>query len=421
MQNLRQKAYNLLRWSEQYTKTDMIYLAKGGFWLMLGQIVASVSTFLLAIAFANLLPKEAYGAYKYILALAGTLGIFTLTGMGTAVTQTVARGFERVFMPAVYEKIRWGFIGTLVSLSGALYYYLNDNITLAIGLVIIGIFMPFMEAFGLYDSLWQGKKRFDLSTKYFVIGQLISVAASVGVLLLTENILILTLTYFGSWTILRAVFLKTAHRDLKITNKESGEVIETLSYGRHLSLMGVIGIVANYADRILVFQYIGAAEAAIYAIAIAIPEQIKGMFKNVGNLALPKFSNRDKGEALKSIREKELKMGVVIVIIIGIYILVAPLIFQYVFPQYQEAVHLSQIFSISIIASLSVIPMSFLQSQKRKEELYIINTTTSIIQIILLFGGIYLYGLMGIILARVASRLINLSIYIWFSRSKTLV
>lgn len=388
---------------------------------MLGQIVASVSTFLLAIAFANLLPKEAYGAYKYILALAGTLGIFTLTGMGTAVTQTVARGFERVFMPAVYEKIRWGFIGTLVSLSGALYYYLNDNITLAIGLVIIGIFMPFMEAFGLYDSLWQGKKRFDLSTKYFVIGQLISVAASVGVLLLTENILILTLTYFGSWTILRAVFLKTAHRDLKITNKESGEVIETLSYGRHLSLMGVIGIVANYADRILVFQYIGAAEAAIYAIAIAIPEQIKGMFKNVGNLALPKFSNRDKGEALKSIREKELKMGVVIVIIIGIYILVAPLIFQYVFPQYQEAVHLSQIFSISIIASLSVIPMSFLQSQKRKEELYIINTTTSIIQIILLFGGIYLYGLMGIILARVASRLINLSIYIWFSRSKTLV
>ncbi len=67
MQTLRAKICNFLRWSEKYIKTDMIYLVKGGFWLTLGQIISSVSSLLLVIAFANLLPKETYGIYKYFL------------------------------------------------------------------------------------------------------------------------------------------------------------------------------------------------------------------------------------------------------------------------------------------------------------------------------------------------------------------
>ena len=34
--NFKDKTYNLLRWSEKYTKTDMVYLAQGSFWLSLG-------------------------------------------------------------------------------------------------------------------------------------------------------------------------------------------------------------------------------------------------------------------------------------------------------------------------------------------------------------------------------------------------
>ena len=64
---IKEKIYKLLRKSEKWTHTDMIYLAKGGFWLTLGQIISSVSSFALAVAFANFLPKEVYGNYKYII------------------------------------------------------------------------------------------------------------------------------------------------------------------------------------------------------------------------------------------------------------------------------------------------------------------------------------------------------------------
>ena len=88
---IKTKIYKLLRWSEKYTKTDMVYLAKGASWLTSGQIISSFAIVLLAIAFANLIPRETYGTYKYVISVVGALSIFTLPGINTAVVQAVAR------------------------------------------------------------------------------------------------------------------------------------------------------------------------------------------------------------------------------------------------------------------------------------------------------------------------------------------
>ena len=67
---------------------------------------------------------------------------------------------------------------------------------------------------------------------------------------------------------------------------------ETISYGKHLSFTGIIGTVATYLDRLLIFHYLGAVEVAIYSIAIAPPEQIKNLFKNIPTLAMPKLAQK---------------------------------------------------------------------------------------------------------------------------------
>ena len=89
----KERFIRLLKWGEKYTKTDMVYLFHGGFWLTVGQVVTTLSVLALGIVFANVLPKDVYGTYKYLLAIAGIFSLFTLPGMNVALIRAVARGF----------------------------------------------------------------------------------------------------------------------------------------------------------------------------------------------------------------------------------------------------------------------------------------------------------------------------------------
>jgi len=261
-----------------------------------------------------------------------------------------------------------------------------------------------MDSFGIYDALLQGKKLFGISTKYFIISQIIAIASLIAALFFTKNLFLILLVYFASWTLLRFIFLKIT---LKKFSPNQEQDPKTISYGKHLSAMGIIGTIANYLDRLLIFHYLGAAEVAIYSIAIAPPEQIKSLFKSIGTLALPKFAQRTKKEIRGTITKKILKLSLVLIIIIIIYILAAPLIYKIFFPKYLESIWLSQIFSVSLIAVAFLVPYSALQAQAAQKELYFFNFFSSIFQIIALFIGVYFYGLIGVIIARIITRLFN--------------
>lgn len=398
--------YKILRYSERYTKTDMIYLSKGGFWLTFGQGVSILSAFLLSIAFANLLPKETYGNYKYILSIAGILAIPTLSGMNTALTQSVARGFDGSLFPVLKIKIKWGTLGSLASLVISAYYYLNGNEILAVSFLIASFFMPFMDSLLIYSAYLNGKKDFKNFSKYSIITKIIDAIIIAALLYSTDNLLILIFTYFLINTSLRLIFFKLTAKNIPSENLVKDP--ETISYGWHLSLMNIISTVAGQLDKILVYHYLGAVDLAIYSFATVIPENIKGVFKNINALAFPKFSEKTAEEIKKTIFKKMAKLIIIAIFITIIYIILAPFIFKLIFPQYTDAIFYSQIFSISIILlPITGITITALQSQKAKKELYQFNIYSSIIEITVLFVMVYFYNLIGIILARIISRIIS--------------
>src|SRR5688572_8295878 len=111
---LRSYIYNFLRKSESFMKTDMVYLTKGGFWLSLGQLAAMATGLISSILFANLFPKEAFGSYKFILSMVAMMSVFTLTGMFTAVTQAVAKGFNNALRQGFRINLKWS-LGLMLS------------------------------------------------------------------------------------------------------------------------------------------------------------------------------------------------------------------------------------------------------------------------------------------------------------------
>src|SRR6185437_109382 len=91
---LKDRLIALLRWSERYTKTDMVYLASGTFWSNFSAATVVILGFLASLFFARFMTKDQYGTYQYVLAIAGLISSVTLTGMNSAVTRAVARGHE---------------------------------------------------------------------------------------------------------------------------------------------------------------------------------------------------------------------------------------------------------------------------------------------------------------------------------------
>lgn len=280
--------YKLLKKSEKWTKTDMIYLAEGGFWLSLGKIISSLSGLLLAIAFANLLTKEDYGTYKYALSIISLLTIPTLSGINTALNRSIAQGNDKSFFISVRTKIKWGLIGGILSLLLAGYYYFyQENITLVFCFLISSIFIPFMDSIMVYQSILIGKKKFKMLSSQNAIINSIAAIVMIIILLLTKNLFAVLFSYFISHTTLRFVFLLFTLKKIKLNQNEDNTVI---SYGKHLSLMGVIGTISSQIDKILIFQFLGGADLAIYSLAITIPEQARMFLKNINVLVIPKMS-----------------------------------------------------------------------------------------------------------------------------------
>lgn len=408
MSELKKCGFKALKWLEYYTKTDMLYLAKGGFWLSVGQFVASGSAFVTSLVFANLLLPETYGIYKYVLSIYGLLSISTLSGMDSAVTQAVARNYEGTLTPAVKEKMKWGLIGSIFSVLISIYYFTQGNITLAISFSVVAIFIPFIESFDMYNSLLWGKKLFSIQVNYNVIKKLMLLVAIILTVFLTNNIYVILFVYFV-FTAVPSAFLY--YRTKKYHQENTNIDPEAIGYGKHLSLAYVISTALSELDKILVFQYVGAVDLAIYTLATAPTDQIKGLFKNINSLAMPKFSERTPEEIKKTIWHKVRILSISMGLIVVAYIVIAPYFFGFFFPKYLSSIKYSQILSISLIpVVISGFIYTALEAQKAKKEIYQYNFYGNIFGIIILFPLVYYFGIWGAVSSRVITRSFSLGV-----------
>ncbi len=412
MNNFKQTIYGFLRKSQKYTGTDNIYLAKGGFWLTMGQAVSALSSFVLAIAFANLLDPENYGQYKYILSLLGMLQIFSLVGMNKAITQAVARGLEGSFDSGFKAKLKWSILGSLAAIGLAVYYLLKGNQLLFIPLLLIAAFMPLMEASRIYTGFLGGKKLFSIQTKYSIVNQIAFAALIVITLFLTKNIFWLIAVYLASHTFMNYAFYLITKIKFKPNQKEDSN---TLNYAKHLSLMGVVSQGADYLDKIVLFHFLGSMPLAVYSFAVLLPEEIQKVLSHVSTLAMPKFASKTKEEIRASIMKKFWQLTIVTASLAAIYVLIAPSVYKIFFPQYMASIPFSQVFILSFIS----IPISLLgtvfEAKMMKGKLYFIKIAP-LVRMGLYVILIPLFGIWGLLWAIIGAEIFKSALVLFLFR-----
>ena len=404
---------SLVSFLERMTKTDLRYLVGGGSWIVLGQAVSAISAFALAVAFANLVPPEVYGTYKYLISIAAMFSIFTLPGMATAISRTVALGNEEAIHNITRARVRFSFVGSAFALSGSCYYLLNGNSELAIAFFLIGSTLPFFDTTTTYLSYLTGKGRFDLQTRYHALTQCISVIVLVGALLFTDHIILILLAYFLPLIVARAVLYFVVTNT--IPDKPNSSSADTALYGVHLTVMNILSTIAGQVDKILLWQLVGPAQVAVYTAAVAIPEQIKGPLKGLSDVVFPKFAQKTPTEIRRDFPLLLKKMGLYALVLFAVataYIAIAPSVFNLFFTQYIESVYYSQILALSLVTNVSSVALAILAAQEKTFAQYVVFTVQPIITIGLLLFFVPTYGVFGAIISLVVSRFVSTAIFV---------
>jgi O-antigen/teichoic acid export membrane protein len=177
-------------------------------------------------------------------------------------------------------------------------------------------------------------------------------------------------------------------------------------YGKHLSIIGLVTGLASTLDQIFLFHYAGAAELALYSFAIAIPEQMKGQMKNISNMFQARYAPRPSSEIKRDIGNKVLWYGLASGALVLAYIAGAPIIFHLLFPNYADAVLYSQIYVLSILSHTWDPQSAYLLAKKRTRALYVQYSVYAVTLTLGMLLGVTLWGLLGLVIARVTARFI---------------
>ncbi len=408
---------SILRKSEKIFKTDMVYLAHGGLWITIGRGIAAVSGFLLTLVLANFVTKETLGTYKFIQSIAGVILAFSLTGMGTAVTQAVAQGNDGAVREGFRTFLKWSTIMTLVAIGTAIYYFAKDNSVIGWSLIIIAIALPFSQAGGFFSPFLVGKKEFREETRYGILYTILPALATALAAFMTHSALALIAASFCTTAIVTMVIYSRVIR--KYNPQKIGSIAKTLSYGKHLSLMNILGTISFQLDRILVFHFLGAAQLAIYSIAMAPPQQIRYLNKVLSTLALPKFATADVKILKQTLHRKALILFCAAIILAGLYIIAAPLIFHIFFSQYSNAIPYSQGYAVLILFFPALLYQQALTAHMDHRSLYVIQVGGPTIKIIL-FGILFFFlhwGIWGIIISLLSTEVLRFG-YVLYAFNK---
>jgi O-antigen/teichoic acid export membrane protein len=378
--------------------TDMMYVVRSGFWMNANFIVSILFGLTSSILFAHFVPKNVYGTYQFILALAASIAVVVPNNMSTAVLRSVARGNEGDFVKATRFQLRWGTIGSVVSISIAVWYAIHNNVGLSLALLVIALFMPASYALNTWGAYVQGKKDY---RRYFFYSTFATVVSYGGVFaaiffkpefiwLAAANILFIFLGNF-------ILYFWTKKR-MRPNNQTSSDAIP---YGVHLSVMGIPQGLVGQLDAILLFHFLGAEMLAIYSFATLLPEKIAGGLKFISAAALPKFSEKTEKDVKSFFRRKIYWLVGFISLVALAYAIFAPYIFEILFPKYMDSVPFTRVYALSFFAIIAGVIQTAVVSQRKIKQLYITTVSTPFLKAALLFVMLLYFGIWGVIWAQV--------------------
>ncbi len=380
-------------------------------WLFGGQMIGSVGSLVLTVLLANSLSENDFGTYKYLLTIFGFISVIALTGFTTSVTRSVAHGYEGELAVGIKTSLRYSLGMIALGLTISVYYLWQGNLIIGLGSLVATLTAPLVNALPLYTALINGRHD---HKNYSIVGILINVVpvlASLVALYFTTAILTLFTVYMVSQVVLHIVLYHVVTNHYKPNDKRDHR---STTYGKHLSLMNVLGGISYQLDKVVIWHVLGPVQLAIYTIAIAPAQQLRYLNKILTTITLPRFSQRSLAHLQATMLPKLFTLLLASTGIVIAYVLVAPFLFTYFVPTYTEAIIYSQVFAFLILFFPAGLLQEAIKAHADTKALYIIQTVIPALKIVLLLVLTPLLGIFGVLGAMFICELTRLVIVLWY-------
>ena len=381
-------------------ENSLKHLSNGG-WVLSINLARQVLSLVFLMVLVRAFEKEAVGQFQFVIAAVGIAGIFTLSGLGQAVIQSVARGHPGTFRTT----LKWRLAGSLVgSAAIAIYALLLADDALRPGLIAAALLFPLAHGLSGWTDAQAGEGKFKLNAIWQGVAYLLSYGGMMLALWLgTPGILWLVVIMKSALAVVNLAAVRTI---LRRTPPDAPAEPGALRYGLQMSLWGVANTLGNHIDKVMIFTFLSPAVLAVFVIAERIPEIMKKYIQSLRVILIPGFSRKKAytPELARKIRVVSLVLsGGIVVVIFGIVPWLLPLAFT---DAYGEAVLYCQLLcGTLILGQVAQTQKTFIVSRFDATAVRNVTLISNLVRIGASVALIPFFGIMGAIISTALYRL----------------
>lgn len=417
MKKIKRKIYNLSKDIGNKIGIDFPYYVENGFWVAVNQAIQIIVGIGLSVILARYTSEKVFGQYNFLLSILSILSIISMPGVNISLLRSIARNKHGTYKKTVKFSFLWSLAGVPVFLLLGVYYHLNDNLVIAYAIYSTAFFFPLIFPFQKWQVLLQGQSKFNLLTLYNSIKN-ITVAGfiSASVFLGKDNIQLIFIAYLSSNTLINILFYYLSNKHIK--NNDTDSNWKNSAY--KLSLIPLISLIFDHADKVLLGVFFESYKLAIYSIAVSIIIYIRTAIKMLMNVVMPKLYKADKNLLRTVLRKFGIKLFFILIIASGIFYFFLPFIINILYTaKYESSIIYAQIYLISIPATgMVMFFQNYLIAFKAEALLIRIKLILAIFNLLLYFLLIPSFGIIGAVISSIIYYYLSALIFTYFAYKK---
>jgi O-antigen/teichoic acid export membrane protein len=282
----------------------------------------------------------------------------------------------------------------------AYWYWHAGNAPLAEILALTAICVPVLgNPTALACAFWRGRKRFDKEAQYAVLQQAMFCALIVPVLLFRRNEVFVVCSFFVASCLSGLTIFALTWRHARPGAPDS----ESEHFGKHLTAMQVLSVVAGEMDKIAIWHVLGPIAVATYVIASRPVAKINRIIP-FNFLILPIVSER---EFTRPLRRKILFLALLVLAALlplaAAFYLAAPFLFHLLFPGYAASVpYFRALLPVTVMGPVNAFIRTALTGAKKTGLLYATSIATPLVKIAVLLALVPPFGIWGALAATIS-------------------